>query len=245
MRQYAQRMHIIRSLDRLCYQLFALSFFLAPSLLQLLARATSQYQFPRPRDVDEERSLKFWLFIILCANTGSLLNHVTYRPSEANKKGIILDFIGMATLPSKIELLTLDLLIVLIQIILVVISYETSVARALPDAVDLLMPSDTDTADDTSSSKSDRNIPVVHLRLRRTLRRIIDPAPQIPVSDSDIPLPGTTPSFIFPSGELPLRFAIRIRTRAQARRDAAAAPSTLAGNESRQTRTVPGGLDVN
>jgi len=46
-----------------------------------------------------------------------------------------------ANLPSKTELLILDALIIFLQIILVCISYETSLAMALPvDTIDPLLP---------------------------------------------------------------------------------------------------------
>jgi len=246
MRYYAQRRHIIHSIDGLCYQLFALSFLLAPSLLQLVARTTSQFQFSRPRDLDSHRSLRFWVFIICCANTGSVLNHVTYRPSDmASRRGLVLDFIGMASIPSKTQLLTLDLLIISLQLILLCIAYETSLSRAMPpETRDPLSPSDstpTELGNETSSFfKPDRNLPVLHLRLRPTIRRILDPPPETPSSSSDssnLPLPNTTP-FIFPSAGFPIQIAFRTRTRGQARRDVAANEGAGGG------RSVPGGLDV-
>ncbi|KAF8510573.1 hypothetical protein BU17DRAFT_77661 [Hysterangium stoloniferum] len=238
MRQHAQRRHIIRSIDRLCYQLFVLSFLQAPSLLQLVARSTSQFQLSRPRDFDGDRSLRFWVFILCCANTGSLLNHITYHASEvASRKGLILDFIGMANLPSKTELLTLDCLIIFLQLIVLCISYETSLSLALPpDHPDPLSPDDIQSTgiDLESSSKLDSSRSVLHLRFRPTMRRILDPPPLIPrANSSDLPLPNTTP-FIFPS-------TFRTRSRAQGRREA-----TMNEGEGRTApeRVVPGGLDV-
>ncbi|KIJ39455.1 hypothetical protein M422DRAFT_781033 [Sphaerobolus stellatus SS14] len=290
MRQHAQRKHIIRSLDRICYQLFATSFFLSPSLLQLVARSVSQFQFSRPRDLDAEKSLKFWLFIVMCANMGSLLNHtLSYRVATPNGEGwgktMLLDFVGMGTPPTQIELLALDVLIIFLQVILVCISYETSLAMSLPpEALDPLAPDDDDSIpvldedEDSEStpltkppppsqrpvrtstntqSRSTTSTPVLHLRLRPTIRRILDPAPPISSSNaSQLPLPNTTPTFVFPSSSFPIQIAFRTRTRGQVRRDPVAEqsgndqdPGTGRDGEGDsgiggRGRTIPGGLDV-
>ncbi|KAF8584827.1 hypothetical protein K439DRAFT_1633229 [Ramaria rubella] len=246
MRHHAQRQHIIHSIDGLCYQLFAFSFLLAPSLLQLIARTISQFQFSRARDLDAHRSLKFWIFIICCANTGSVVNHITYHPSDmASRRGLVLDFVGMAHLPSKTQLLILDIFIIFLQLVLLCIAYETSLSLSLPpETADPLAPSSTCSADldgtISSLSKTHRSTPILHLRLRPTIRRILDPLPVIstPSDPSDLPLPNTTP-FIFPSAGFPIQIAFRTRTRAQARREAAANEGGDGAG-----RSVPGGLDV-
>ncbi|KAF8512427.1 hypothetical protein JB92DRAFT_2928587 [Gautieria morchelliformis] len=247
MRYHAQRRHIIHSIDGLCYQLFVFSFLLSPSLLQLIARTTSQFQFSRPRDLDGHRSLKFWIFIICCANTGSVLNHITYRASEVGSgRGLVLDFIGMANLPSKTQLLILDIHIIFLQLVLLCIAYETSLSLVMPpETIDPLSPIDDTSAvalDDTISSplKQNRpgNVPVLHLRLRPTIRRILDPPPVTP--SSDLPLPNTTP-FIFPSAGFPIQIAFRTRSRLPIRREAA--QNDGEGGD-RGDRSLPGGLDV-
>lgn len=83
---------------------------------------------------------------------------------------------------------------------------------------------------------------MLHLRLRPTIRRILDPPPETRSSSdsSALPLPNTT-SFIFPSAGFPVQIAFRTRTIQPIRREAVTNESE--GGD-RGDRTVPGGLDV-
>lgn len=168
-----------------------------------------------------------------------------------------------ANLPSKTQLLILDVLIIFLQLLLLCIAYETSLSLTLPrETLDPLSPiGDTSTGmsliysakaydstvclpdplDDNISTplKQNRSVPVLHLRLRSTIRRILDPPPALP-SSSDLPLPNTTP-FIFPSAGFPIQIAFRTRGRPPIRREAA---DNEAEGGDRGDRRLPGGLDV-
>ncbi|CAA7261640.1 unnamed protein product [Cyclocybe aegerita] len=129
-RFHVQRQHIIHSLDTLLYQLHTLSFFLSPSLWIYVCRIIAQFQCTRPRELDANRSLRFFYFTVIVLNVPSLWNHSTKGASEG--RAIILDFIGMACqraahTPSKAQLFLLDISIVFLQLVLTTIAYETSV----------------------------------------------------------------------------------------------------------------------
>lgn len=86
-----RRQHLIGSLDTLLYQLHALSFFLAPALLPLLARIAAQAHCrPRP---DDTHSLRFFLAIVLVLNLPSLWYHAIRAPHD--DRAVILDFVGL------------------------------------------------------------------------------------------------------------------------------------------------------
>ncbi|EJD02686.1 uncharacterized protein FOMMEDRAFT_19965 [Fomitiporia mediterranea MF3/22] len=145
-RYHAQRKHIIYSLDALLYELHALSFLLAPSVLVLLCRCTTQFQFARVRELDGRRPLAFWLALVLLVNVGGVWAHASIAEGEGGK-GIVLDFVGMGRRPSKTQLLLLDATIMFLQAILTTIAYETSLALAMPaDVVDPLFPAATDSS---------------------------------------------------------------------------------------------------
>ncbi|KDQ57527.1 hypothetical protein JAAARDRAFT_156282 [Jaapia argillacea MUCL 33604] len=138
-RHHAQRQHIIQSLDTLLYHLHTLSFFLSPRIWALLCRVTTQFQFSRPRLLDPKRSLRFWFFLIVFFNAGALWSHATEGAPEG--RGVILDFVGMSYRPSKGQLLFLDLFIILLQMVLTTIAYETSLSEASStDTPDPLLP---------------------------------------------------------------------------------------------------------
>lgn len=83
-------------LERIVYQFHTLSFFLSPSLLTYLCRTMFQFQFARPREIDPKRSLRFWYFLILLFNVGSVWAHAT--EGAAKGRSIMLDFIGPSML---------------------------------------------------------------------------------------------------------------------------------------------------
>ncbi|KAF8200758.1 hypothetical protein BJ912DRAFT_947081 [Pholiota molesta] len=140
-RFHGQRQHIIHSLDSLLYQLHTLSFFLSPSLWIYAGRVLSQFQYSKPRELDPTRSLLFFYTMVLLFNVPSLWYHFIKEAVEG--RIIILDFIGMSYSPSKIQLCTLDLFIIALQLLLTTIAYETSVYYDNDDADphDLLLPS--------------------------------------------------------------------------------------------------------
>ena len=75
------------------YQLHTVSFFLSPALVPYLFRVLFQFQFARPREIDPERSLRFWFFLAFVFNFGSLWTHATQNPGETGHS-ILLDFVG-------------------------------------------------------------------------------------------------------------------------------------------------------
>lgn len=78
---------------------------------------------------------------------------------------------------------------------------------------------------------------MLHLRLRSTIRRILDPPP-ITSPSSDLPLPNTTP-FIFPSPGFPIQIAFRTRGRPPIRRGT---NNNEAEGSNPGDRSLPGGL---
>jgi len=223
-RYYVQRQHIIHSLDTLLYQLHTLSFFLAPSIWIYVFRMVFQFQCSKPRELDSSRSLRFFFTMALFFNFPSLWIHLSRGPAEG--RVIILDFIGMSYLPSKFQLLTLDLLILILQLLLITIAYETSVYYNSEgeDPEDILLPSahppstlsiplfqsSLDTSSDStlfspslsSKTMSPMNeVPiVVDFRVTAVMRHFRHPPPPRSTSvDSVLPLPNTT-SWPLPAG---------------------------------------------
>ena len=122
----------------------------------MLCRIATQFQFSRPRDIDSQRSLRFWFILVVLVNLQSFYNHIFKGPAEG--RSIILDFVGLgesqcgellwafltvcaAHKPSKAFLLSLDSLIVFLEFILIIVAYETSfVLASPPDTPDPLQP---------------------------------------------------------------------------------------------------------
>ncbi|KAF7782604.1 hypothetical protein Agabi119p4_1980 [Agaricus bisporus var. burnettii] len=122
-RYYAQRQHLVQSLDTLVHQLFTLSFLMSPSVLIYLSRLLVQMQCGRPREFDPTYSLRVFYGLILLCNTIILWIHALQGASEG--RGLIIDFIGMSYAPSKLQLLLLDFVILFLQFLTTIISYET------------------------------------------------------------------------------------------------------------------------
>jgi hypothetical protein len=81
----------LMQLDALLFELFALSYLLDPVIPRLLFRATAQFQFARPRDLD--RSLRFMFIYCSLVNVGPVLRHVL-SSFHYETQGLLLDFIG-------------------------------------------------------------------------------------------------------------------------------------------------------
>jgi len=257
-RYYVQRQHIIHSLDTLLYQLHTLSFFLAPSIWIYVFRMVSQFQCSKPRELDSSRSLRFFFTMALFLNLPSLWTHLSRGSSEG--KVIILDFIGMSYIPSKFQLLTLDLLIIILQLLLITIAYETSVyyndeaenpedillpSASAPSALSIpLFQSSLDASSDSapfSPSLSSKTMSlanavpiVVDFRLTTIMRHFRQPPPPRSTSvDPVLPLPNTTP--------WPLPAGMRMLMRASRQvRDAGGTGTPANGS---QGLTVPGAID--
>ncbi|KAI0798715.1 hypothetical protein BC629DRAFT_243671 [Irpex lacteus] len=138
--RYAQRLHIIRSLDTLIYQLIAVSFLLSPSLISFAIRIFFQFLFTRPRDLDPNRSLRFWCALNLFFNCGSLWAHAW--EGAAKGRSVLIDFIGQTGTASPLHLLSLDITIIFLNTLLISIAYETTLhAEKDFSAPDPLLPS--------------------------------------------------------------------------------------------------------
>jgi len=139
-RFYAQRLHVIQTLDTLLYQLHTLSFFLSPSIWLYVCRFLSQYHCATPRELDPSLSLRFFYAMLVFINVPNFWNHATRGAVEG--RAIILDFIGMSYIPTKLQLFTLDMFIIILQLLLTTIAYETSVYYASEEAdpQDVLLP---------------------------------------------------------------------------------------------------------
>jgi hypothetical protein len=143
-------------LENLSLELHAVAFFLSPSLFLFFCKFVAQCVCSRPREIDPGRALRFFYVICILSNLPSIYVHL-FR-GVADGRAIILDFIGMCMLfslqqvsihiysplaysPSKFQLCYLDLFNLLLQLLVVTISYETSVyATDDADATDLLLP---------------------------------------------------------------------------------------------------------
>ncbi|RDB24993.1 hypothetical protein Hypma_007858 [Hypsizygus marmoreus] len=259
-RHHAQRQHIILSLDALLYQLHTLSFILSPSIWAFLFRLVCQFQCSKPRDLDAtaSRSLRFFFANIIFFNASSLWFHATQGAAEG--RAIVLDFVGLAYVPSKLQLLGLDILIIFLQMVLTTIAYETSLLEhsTEPDTHDMLLPipnppslpptplpisiSSPSTPfshimpSHTKPYPSSTTLPyVLDLRFAPIMARLRNPPPPPRTSGSDntLPLPNTTP-WPLPAGmRMLMRAGVRTRMGREGSRDTAT-PATGS--------TIPGGL---
>ncbi|KIP04866.1 hypothetical protein PHLGIDRAFT_31161 [Phlebiopsis gigantea 11061_1 CR5-6] len=248
--RHAQRQHIISSIERLLYQLYTISFFLSPFLLPFLCRTIFQFQFARPRDIDPRLSLRFWFILILLFNLSSIWAHAFQGPTMG--RSVILDFVGTARPPTKLQLLSIDFAIVVLNMVLTTIAYETSVQAAMPaDTPDPLLPLPpsmpaTPILFDEDAPKTDLQIEpqyIIDLHLRHIIHRLRNPAPPPAERDASaedlLPLPNTTPFQLSNSLRLLMQIRARVRTRAQNETETRRGQ----GGEAGDNRTIPGGLD--
>ncbi|KAJ7045589.1 hypothetical protein C8F04DRAFT_1065387 [Mycena alexandri] len=214
-RLYAQRQHIIQSLDILLYELHVLAFFLSPSIWTLIFRVLSQSQCSKPREVDAAWSLRAFFALLICLNSLTVWTHATSGASEG--KTVILDFIGLASAPSKFRLLSLDFLIVFLQMVLAAIAYETSLAKDNDDSAvpPLSAPSPSPgTVPDRTKPCPPRSSPpyVLDLRFGTVMTRLRNPLP--PAGSTNIvdglPLPNTTPTTPWPLPAVGLRMLLGV-----------------------------------
>lgn len=255
---------------------------MSPSVLIYLSRLLVQMQCGRPREFDPTYSLRVFYGLILLCNTIILWIHALQGASEG--RGLIIDFIGMcmscryelyckfkciffpAYAPSKLQLLLLDFVILFLQFLTTIISYETQLyyTSAETDPQDVLLPETSvsntlggeylslASQDPRFLSPSDLNLPeamiikeptmsqtpcIVDLRLSPIIRRLRNPAPPLPTSsDSLLPLPNTT-SLPLPAGlRMIMGASANARTRRERERNGASN-----GNRSEDGR-IPGGL---
>ncbi|KAI0743928.1 hypothetical protein C8Q80DRAFT_1184089 [Daedaleopsis nitida] len=268
--RHAHRKHIIHSLDSLLYQLQTVSFLLSPRLWPFVCRLASQFPFSRPREVDSQRSLRYWFILVLLVNMQCFYYHAFHGAAEG--RSIVLDFVGIGHKPSKAFLLCLDLTIVIFEFILITIAYETSFTLAMPpDTPDTLQPdvisstpmsstiSDNDNSKPMDSTYSTDSEPeyIIDLRLRPLLNRLRHPPPppplqRVPLSDELLPLPNTTAFQLSRSLNMLMRARAQLRERA-ARQAAESERTRREGQrtedrrerqpgEEQETRRVPGSM---
>ncbi|KZS98315.1 hypothetical protein SISNIDRAFT_448521 [Sistotremastrum niveocremeum HHB9708] len=235
---YAQRQHLIRSLDSTLKVLHVLSHLQSPSLWALFCRITAQAQFPRPREIDARRSLRFWIFMVLLVNASPILSHVSTGPSSAS---IMLDFVGSGHKPSRQRILALDLLIIFLQFLQIYIAYETSVARTVsPGDYDALAPISLQDDAESAAPKTRPDGLILHVQFRRIIQRLRGPTPPPPDESERDSLPlsmggaflGSRRFSIFPRPPRPPRINRPQRTNAQS---AQTAP---------EDQRIPGGMNM-
>ncbi|KIK95172.1 hypothetical protein PAXRUDRAFT_827265 [Paxillus rubicundulus Ve08.2h10] len=194
-------------------QLYTLSFFLSPSLLPLLCRIACQFTSYKPREVDPKLSLRVWFFLLCASNVPSFWSHA--RDGAIEARAVILDFVGMGYLPSKLHLILLDTFILCLHMVRTTISYEKSLhlspdpfpAPTSPAVSPLWTPAlESDCDNDTKYSHYHETPMIVDIRLRHIINPLLDPTPS--ASDTNpiiLPLPNTTPAPLF----MPFRATVR------------------------------------
>ncbi|KDQ10227.1 hypothetical protein BOTBODRAFT_36336 [Botryobasidium botryosum FD-172 SS1] len=212
---HAQRQHVVQSLDSLVYTLSVYSYFLDPSILRLIFRALSQFQFARPAEIDPSRTLRFFAVCCVIVNLSTLSRWIiSWLAPQLNwdvvqDKGILLDFVGRGSRPDYNQVLFVDMSIFVLQLVTLIIAYEIGHERT--DGPDNLASSTSpeassythlheeivDNDDDSEESPSLpkpptpslTNDPILTLHLRATLLRILRPPP--PPAPSELPLPNS------------------------------------------------------
>ncbi|KAF8893816.1 hypothetical protein BD779DRAFT_1503530 [Infundibulicybe gibba] len=197
-RHHAQRRHIVHSLDGLLYQLHTISFFLSPSVWTFILRLISQFQCSKPRELDSTRPLRFFFAMVLLLNIPTIWNHAIDGAVEG--RGVVLDFVGLAHIPSRVQLLSLDIFIILLQLVLTTIAYETSLFDTNSDSnIQEILPSayTTPTPPHVAKSNPLETSPeyVIDLQFSQVLARLRKPAPATrpDTTEAQLPLPNTTP----------------------------------------------------
>ncbi|KAJ7346699.1 hypothetical protein DFH08DRAFT_780244 [Mycena albidolilacea] len=241
-RLYAQRKHVIQSLDVLLYQLHVLAFFISPSIWTLVFRLLSQSQCSKSRELDTAWSLRTFFALLVSVNIFTVWSHATSGASDG--KTVILDFIGMAYPPSKFRLLSLDVFIVFLQMLLASIAYETSFSRDDESAASTLLPaanpSSSTVPDRTKSYPPRTSSPpyVIDLRFGTVIARLRNPLPPPPANRSldGLPLPNTAP-WPLPASAVGLRMFLGVPPGRPGRE------VNEPGNTEEANRRIPGALD--
>ncbi|KAI0093077.1 hypothetical protein BDY19DRAFT_921875 [Irpex rosettiformis] len=241
--RYAQRLHIIRSLDTLVYQLIAVSFFISPSFFSFAVRIFFQFIYTRPRELDSNRSLRFWYILNFFFNFGSIWSHAWQGAAQG--RAIVIDFVGQTGTPTRLRLLLLDFTILLLNMVLISIAYEHTlyVEKDLEGPDPLLPPLSTRIFPHTDLP--DKNSPLaLDLRLGQIISRLRDPPPppaplrELPMRDY-LPMPNTTSPWRMPlpPAATPLNLIVGARARAAQRaRDRARAPRAVVADNNNLER---------
>lgn len=243
-----------------------------------LLRLVVQLQCGPSGEFDPSYPLRFIYGLILFCSTVVLWIHAVRGATEG--RGLIIDFIGLCELlayvlsvlhlnvgwpayvPSRIQLLSLDLFIIVLQLLTATIGYETQLyfKSAGADTPDVLLPEDPTSLSPLAASfqilsTSDSHTPetdlrkvsrrnptlcIIDLRLSAVISRLRNPLPPIHQgNDTLLPLPNTTALRIPASLRMILRNSVRAR-RERVSVDVDAAENTRRGGSS--NRRIPGGL---
>jgi len=249
-RHDVQRQHIIDSLDNLIFQLYTLSFFLSPTLVPLLCRVASQFIFYKPRELDPKLSLRVWFLLLCLSNVPSFWSHV--RDGATESRAVILDFVGMGYLPSKLHLVLLDTLILCLQMLLTIISFEISLrssttsnpeSSAIPLVSSSTLEVDhNDDNDDRKYSHHHTPVMIIDLRFRHLMNHLRNPMPLASRTDlTTLPLPNTTPT------PLSMHWRAVVRRREEARRRVSDPSDPTEADNSpsvEDVRRIPGGMSI-
>ncbi|GAA5893808.1 hypothetical protein JCM5296_004608 [Sporobolomyces johnsonii] len=137
-RHASHLLHLLLSLSTTSWVLSLVSLILSPShLLIFILRAVLQFQYTNPRRAHPNRSLRFFLAVWAVGNAVPAAVHATAGsqgtkgPRGWAQRGLILDFIGQAVIPSTPHLLFLDALIALVQLTTILIAFGATVPSDL------------------------------------------------------------------------------------------------------------------
>lgn len=243
-----------------------------------LLRLTVQLQCGPSGEFDLSYPLRFFYGLILSCSTVVLWVHAVRGATEG--RGLIIDFIGLCELvayvpsvlhlnmawlayePSRTQLLSLDLFIIVLQLLTTTVGYETqlyfkSADVNTPDVLlpedstsstplsplaasfQTLSPSDSDTPETILRKDSRRNPTpcIIDLRLSAVISRLRNPPPPAHQgSDTLLPLPNTT--------ALPIPASLRmiLRTSVRPRGERVSTNADIAGDTRNSSRRIPGGL---
>ncbi|PSR81145.1 hypothetical protein PHLCEN_2v6480 [Hermanssonia centrifuga] len=196
--------------------------------------------------MDSELSLRFWYCLIIIFNVGSVWSHATEGAVQGHS--MLLDFIGPGSVPSRLQLLLLDFAIILLNMLLSTIAYETSLQSHMPAntpdpllPISPLSPSPSELQSEYPPKPHQSMVQsqyVLDLRLRPIYERLKNPTPTPPERRNEdlLPLPNTT------GWQLPgtIRMLVRAGERARLRTE----PPAQRADVRDDGRTVPGGLDT-
>jgi len=246
-----------------------------------LLRLVVQLQCGPSGEFDPSYPLRFFYGLILFCSTVVLWIHAVRGASEG--RGLIIDFIGLCELlahvpsvlhlntawpayvPSRIQLLSLDLFIIVLQLLTATVGYETQLyfKSAGADTPDVLLPedptsstslsplaasfqtlstSDSDTPETNLRKVSRRNsaLCIIDLRLSAVISRLRNPLPPIRQgNDTLLPLPNTT------ALRIPASLRMILRNSVRARRERVSVDADVTENTRREgssDRRIPGGL---
>jgi len=153
-------------------------------------------------------------------------------------------------------MLTFDIIIMVLQMVLTIIAYESSVATDMPATLDPLLPIPSQSPlstpflpkfnEDKPLEPPDEAPYIVDLRLSPIIDRLRRPAPPVPVRESTdshlLPLPNTTPWQLPNSLQLFMQARSRMRERVR-NRAAQTRPDSPSNTDTARAR-IPGGLDT-